>query len=78
MEECASSASLSWDLTRRERDHFIKDFGFNATAALIAYFVKELSDPRLSHAPALVVFTILAMMTSLKHIQDEGFASHAG
>jgi O-antigen ligase len=62
---------MSWALIRRGRDDFIKDFSFCTTAAFIAYFVKGMFEPGLAHVPALVAFTILAMMTSLWRMQGE-------
>jgi O-antigen ligase len=62
---------MGWALIRRGRDDFIKDFSLCTTAAFIAYFVKGMFEPGLAHVPALVAFTILAMMTSLWRMQGE-------
>ncbi len=62
---------MSWGVVRKGRDDFIKDFGICLSAAFVAYFVKGMFEPALSHVPAIVSYEIFAMMTILWRMQNE-------
>ncbi len=64
-----------WQIVRKGRDDFIKDFGICLSAAFVAYFVKGMFEPALSHVPAVVSYEIFAMMTILWRMQKEDVAS---
>ncbi len=56
---------MSWITIKYGKDDFIKSWGLCITAAFVAWFVKGMFEPALSHVPAIVLYTIFAMMTIL-------------
>jgi O-antigen ligase len=56
---------MSWITTIYGRDDFIKSWGLCITAAFVAWFIKGIFEPALSHVPAIINYTIFAMMTIL-------------
>ncbi|GAI72984.1 unnamed protein product, partial [marine sediment metagenome] len=55
-------ARMSWITIRHGKDDFIKSWGLCITAAFVAYFIKGMFEPALSHVPAIILYTIFAMM----------------
>ena len=62
---------MGWRVVKTARDDFIKDFGICLSAAFVAYFVKGMFEPALSHVPAIVSYEIFSMMTILWRMQNE-------
>lgn len=60
-----------WGVIKHGKDDFVKSWGICIFASSIAYFVKGMFSPALSHAPAIIGFTIFAMMTILWRINSE-------
>jgi len=56
---------MSWIVIKHGKDDFIKSWGLCVTAAFIAWFIKGMLEPALSHVPAIINYTIFAMMTIL-------------
>ena len=69
---------MSWRVVKTARDDFIKDFGICLSAAFVAYFVKGMFEPALSHVPAIVSYEIFAMMTILWRMQNEDMSRGVG
>ena len=64
-------ARMSWITIRHGKDDFIKSWGLCITAAFIAWFIKGMFEPALSHVPAIILYTIFAMMTIFWRLNAE-------
>jgi putative inorganic carbon (HCO3(-)) transporter len=64
-------ARMSWIVVKNGKDDFIKSWGLCITAAFVAWFIKGMFEPALSHVPAIINYTILAMMTILWKLNTE-------
>ncbi|MCD6376251.1 MAG: O-antigen ligase family protein, partial [Caldisericaceae bacterium] len=64
-------ARMCWITIRHGSDNFIKSWGLCMTAAFVAWFAKGMFEPALSHVPAIVLYTIFAMMTILWKLDSE-------
>ena len=62
---------MSWIVIKHGKDDFIKSWGLCVTAAFVAWFVKGMLEPGLSHVPAIINYTIFAMMTILWKLNSE-------
>ena len=62
---------ICWGVIKYGKKDFIKSWGLYIFAAFIAYFVKGMFSPAVSHAPAIIYYTILAMITILWRINSE-------
>jgi len=62
---------MCWSVLKYGKDDFIKSWGLYISAAFIAYFVKGMFSPAVSHAPVIICYTIFAMMTILWRINWE-------
>jgi hypothetical protein len=62
---------MSWIVVKHGKDDFIKSWGLCVTAAFVAWFVKGMLEPALSHVPAIINYTIFAMMTILWKLDSE-------
>jgi putative inorganic carbon (HCO3(-)) transporter len=62
---------ISWITIKHGKDSFIKRWGLCVTAAFIAYFIEGMLGPALHHAPAIILYTIFAMMTILWKLDSE-------
>lgn len=62
---------MSWIVVKHGKDDFIKSWGLCITAAFAAWFIKGMFEPALSHVPAIINYTIFAMMTILWNINSE-------
>lgn len=62
---------MSWTTIKHGKDDFIKSWGLCITAAFVAWFVKGLLEPGLSHVPAIINYTIFAMMTILYKLNSK-------
>ena len=56
---------MSWIVIKHGKNDFIKSWGLCISAAFVAWFVKGMFEPALSHVPAIINYTIFAMMTIL-------------
>ena len=61
----------SWIVIKNGKDDFIKSWGLCITAAFVAWFIKGMFEPALSHVPAIINYTIFAMMTILWKLNSE-------
>jgi hypothetical protein len=62
---------MSWTLVKHGKDDLIKSWGLCIMAAFIAWFIKGMFEPALSHVPAIINYTIFAMMTILWKLDSE-------
>ena len=62
---------MSWVTIKHGKDDFIKSWGLCITATFIAYFIQGMFEEAASHVPAIVLYTIFAMMTILWRIDSE-------
>jgi len=64
-------ARMSWIVVKHGKDDFIKSWGLCITSAFVAWFIKGMFEPALSHVPAIINYTIFAMMTILWKLNKE-------
>jgi O-antigen ligase len=64
-------AKTCWSVIKYGKNDFIKSWGLCMTAAFVAFLVKGMFSPAVSHAPAVVFYTILAMVTILWKLDSE-------
>jgi O-antigen ligase len=64
-------ARMCWSTIKFASDEYIKSWGICITAAFAAYFMKGMFEPALSQVPAIIYYTILAMMTILTFLNTE-------
>jgi O-antigen ligase len=62
---------MSWMVVKYGKDDFIKSWGVCIMAAFVAWFIKGMFEPALSHVPAIINYTIFAMMTILYKLDSE-------
>jgi O-antigen ligase len=62
---------MCWSTIKFGRDDDIKSWGVCITAAFAAYLMKAMFEPALSQVPAIIYYTILAMMTILTFLNTE-------
>ena len=62
---------MSWDVIKRGKNDFIKSWGLCVTAAFVAWLIKGMLEPALSHVPAIINYTLFAMMTILWKLNSE-------
>lgn len=62
---------MSWVTIKYGKDDFIKSWGLCITATFIAYFTQGMFEEATSHVPAIVLYTIFAIMTILWKINSE-------
>ena len=62
---------MSWITIKHGKDDFIRSWGLCITAAFVAWFIKGMFEPALSHVPAIILYTIFAMMTILWKLDSE-------
>jgi O-antigen ligase len=62
---------MSWIVILYGKDDFIKSWGLCITAAFVAWFIKGMFEPALSHVPAIINYIIFAMMTILWKLNPE-------
>lgn len=64
-------ARMSWMVFKYGKDDVIKSWGLCIMAAFVAWFIKGMFEPALSHVPAIINYTIFAMMTILWKLNSE-------
>ena len=62
---------MSWLTIKHGKDDFIKSWGLCITATFIAFFIQGMFEEATSHVPAIVLYTIFAMMSILWKIDSE-------
>jgi len=62
---------MSWMVVKHGKGDFIKSWGLCVTGAFVVWFVKGMLEPALSHVPAIINYTIFAMMTILWKFNSE-------
>ena len=62
---------MSWIVIKHGKDDFIKSWGLCVTGAFVAWFIKGMFEPGLSHVPAIINYTIFAMITILWKLNTE-------
>jgi O-antigen ligase len=62
---------MSWVVVRHGKDDFIQSWGLCVTAVFVAWFIKGMFEPALSHIPAVINYTIFAMMTILWELNSK-------
>jgi len=62
---------MSWVTIKHGKDDFIKSWGLCITATFIAFFIQGMFEEATSHVPAIVLYSIFAMMTILWKIDSE-------
>lgn len=62
---------MSWIVVKKGKNEFIKSWGLCITAAFVAWFIKGMFEPALSHVPAIISYTIFSMMTILWKLTKE-------
>ena len=62
---------MSWMVIKHGKDDVIKSWGLCIIAAFVAWFIKGMFEPALSHVPAIINYTIFAMMTILWGLNSE-------
>jgi hypothetical protein len=62
---------MCWSTIKFGRDDDIKSWGVCITAVFAAYLMKGMFEPALSQVPAIIYYTILAMMTILTFLNTE-------
>jgi O-antigen ligase len=62
---------MSWMVVKHGKDDVIKSWGLCIIAAFVAWFIKGMFEPALSHVPAIINYTIFAMMTILWGLNSE-------
>lgn len=64
-------ARMSWITIKHGKDDFIRSWGLCVTAAFVAWFVKGMFEPALSHVPAIILYIIFALMTIIWKLDSE-------
>jgi len=64
-------ARMSCFTIKHGKDDFIKRWGLCITAVFVAWFIKGMFEPALSHVPAIILYTTFAMMTILWKLNSE-------
>lgn len=64
-------AKTCWSVIKYGKNDFIKSWGLCMTAAFVAFLIKGMFSPAVSHAPAIIYYTIFAMTTILWRINSE-------
>ena len=64
-------ARMAWVTIKHGKDDFIKSWGLCIVAAFVAWFVKGMFEPALSHVPAIVLYIIFALMTIILKLNSE-------
>lgn len=62
---------MSWMVVKHGKDDFVKSWGLCISAVFVAWFIKGMFEPALSHVPAIINYTIFAMMTILWKLNSE-------
>lgn len=62
---------MCWSTIKFGIDDDIKSWGVCITAAFAAYLMKAMFEPALSQVPAIIYYTILAMMTILTFLNTK-------
>jgi hypothetical protein len=62
---------MSWIVVKHGKNDFIKSWGLCILAAFVAWLIKGMLEPALSHVPAIINYTIFAMMTILWRLNLE-------
>jgi len=62
---------MSWAVIKRGKNDFIKSWGLCVTATFVAWLIKGMLEPALSHVSAIINYTIFAMMTILWKLNSE-------
>jgi O-antigen ligase len=62
---------MSWIIVIYGKNDFIKSWGLCIMAVFVAWFIKGLFEPALSHVPAIINYTIFAMMTILWNLNTK-------
>jgi O-antigen ligase len=62
---------MSWTVVKHGKDDFIKSWGLCIMAVFAAWFIKGMFEPALSHVPAIINYTIFAMMTILWKLNSD-------
>ena len=62
---------MSWVTIKHGKDDFIKSWGLCITATFIAFFIQGMFEEATSHVPAIVLYTMFAIMTVLWHINSD-------
>lgn len=66
-----SSIRMSWHVIRHAKDNFFSDWELCCMGALCAILIQGLFESTMSGPPAIVLYTILAMMTILWRLNTE-------
>jgi putative inorganic carbon (HCO3(-)) transporter len=62
---------MSWQIIKSGKDDFIRHWGLCFLAAFIAVFIQGQFENTMSGPPAIILYTIFAMMVILWNIQDQ-------
>jgi putative inorganic carbon (HCO3(-)) transporter len=62
---------MSWQIIKSEKDDFIGHWGSCFVAAFVAVFIQGLFENTMSGPPAIIFYTIMAMITILWHLNPE-------
>lgn len=62
---------MSWQIIKSGKDDFIRHWGLCFLAAFIAVFIQGQFENTMSGPPAIILYTIFAMMVILWHIQSQ-------
>jgi hypothetical protein len=62
---------MTWIVVKHGKEDFINSWGLCITATFTAWFIKGMFKPALSHVPAIINYTIFAMMTILWELNLE-------
>jgi len=62
---------MSWMVIKHGKDDVIKSWGLCIIATFVAWFIKGMFEPALSHVPAVINYTIFALMTILWKLNSE-------
>jgi len=66
-----SFVKMGWQLIRNGRNQFIRDWSLCVMGTFVAVFVQGMFENTLSGPPAVILYSILAMMTILWRMQHE-------
>ena len=63
-----ASIRMSWNVIRHAKDNFLSDWALCCMGALFAILIQGLFENTMSGPPAIVLYTVFAMMTILWHL----------
>jgi O-antigen ligase len=62
---------MAWITIKHGKDNYIKSWGLCISSAFVAWLIKGMFEPALSHVPAVIIYTIFAMMTVLWELNSD-------